>query len=233
MVSGLAAIKQRKQEREEAANRPKANWFSFKKDGPDTLNVRFLQELDEEAANYDPEQGLAVIAVERVSPYDFKKRALCTLESEGKCYPEEWHRAAQESGVDKNGAEYKGGWKQKEFFYITVLVERDGKVQTEIIQRNLHSAFVADLLEIHDDEGTLTDRTYTIKKRGTGTQTQWVIKPAKEQIDVGDHKAYDLDSVALRHIPYDQQPAFFGEGKVSTGSNEPVATKAAAEDDEW
>jgi len=230
---GLADIKKRQQEREEAANRPKANWFSFPKGGPDSFKVRFMQELDEEASNFDPEQGLAVIAVERVSPYDFKKRALCTLEEEGKCYPEEWHKAAQAAGKDKNGDDYKGGWRQRENFYITVLVERDGKVQTEIIQRNLHNSFVADLVEIHEDDGTITEKTYILKKRGSGTQTQWILKESKDELEIGDHKAYDLDQTALRHIPYDQQPAFFGEGKVAADSGEVEAKKQSSDEDEW
>jgi len=234
MASGLAAMKQRKKEREEAANRVKADWF---KATPEGVKVRFLQEIDDASPNYNEEQGLAVFAVERQHPVDFKKRAVCTLEEEGQCYPEEWHRELQRVGKYPDGTEYKGGWKQKTNFYISALVERNGEKKVEILQRNFNNSFVDDLIEIAEDEGTITEKTYIIKKRGEGTSTTWSLKEARDgELDVTGVKAYDLDKVALRHIPYDQQPSFFG---MPANASSPVATKVedtpslSSSNDEW
>jgi len=230
----LADMKRRKKEREEAANRPKANWFQATTEG---VKVRFLQELDEGSPNYNAENGLGIVAVERVSPYDFKRRAVDTLESEGKSYPEEWHKEGQTTGVDKNGEKYTGGWRQRTNFYITVLAERDGKTQTEILSRNFNNSFVDDLIEIAEEDGTITDQTFVIKKRGSGTQTTWTLKPSRDgELEIGDAKAYDLEQVALRHVPYDQQPAYFDmlpSGDVPTKKVSEAAAQPKAQEEEW
>lgn len=233
-LTGLAAMKQRKKEREEAANRPKANWFSPTAEG---VKVRFLQELDDASPNYNADNGLGIIAVERVSPYDFKRRAVCTLETEGKCYPQEWHEEGQRTKLDKNGDEYKGGWRQQTNFYISVLAERDGKTQVEILRRNFNNSFVDDLMEIAEEDGTITEQTFIVKKRGSGTQTTWTLKPSRDgELEVGDAKPYNLEEVALRHVPYDQQPAFFDmlpNGNVPTKTVSEVSSEKKTEEDEW
>lgn len=221
---GLAEMKQARKDHEEAvanAKRPKANWFSWKDVKGDTQIVQFLQELDADATGYNADNGLGIFPHEHVSPANWQKRAECTLESEGRCAPDEWHNAANASG----NKDYKGGWKAKVNFYITVLADgkdESGAVvpQAQILSRNFYSTFVEDLIDIADAEGTITDRKYVIKKSGSDTTTRWSIKEYKVSgkvvpADVTDVPAYDLKESAVRHIAYDDQPAFFEQVPVA------------------
>lgn len=211
-LTGLAGMKQAKKDHDDAvaaAQQPKAPWFKFDEETGDTQVVQFLQELDESATGYDPVKGLAHYAHEHVSPVNFKKRAGCTVETEGRCAPDEWHKAANASG----DPDYEGGWRPKVNFYITVAVKnKAGKWESQILSRNFYSSFVEDLMEIAEDESTITDRKYTIKRSGAKTTTRWSLKEVKgaagkpEDLDV---ETFDLKTVAVRNIPYDEQSKFF------------------------
>lgn len=218
MATGLAAMKKARKDHEEAvanAKRPKANWFGWKGVTGDTQVVQFLQELDAEATGYNADNGLGIFPHEHVSPANWQKRAECTQESEGRCAPDEWHSAANASG----NKDYKGGWKQKVNFYITVLAEGrneagEKELQAQILSRNFYSTFVEDLIDIAESEGTITDRKYVIKKSGADTTTRWTLKELKEggkvvPAEKTDIPAYDLKVSAVRSVAYDDQPAFF------------------------
>ena len=245
MVTGLAAMKQARKEHEEAvtnAKRPKANWFGWKGVVGDTQVVQFMQELDAEATGYSAEAGLAIFPHEHVSPGNYQKRAECILESEGRCAPDEWHNAANASG----NKDYKGGWRAKVNFYITVLAKgKDdaGKevMQPQILSRNFYSTFVEDLIDIAETEGTITDRKYIIKKSGSDTTTRWSIKEYKEKgkivsPDVTEEVAYDLKASAVRTVSYDEQAAFFEQ--TSQVPTQDYATASSARttpnpDEQW
>ena len=91
----------------------KGRWVKLE-DG-ESVKVRFLQELDPDSPSYNEKNGLGFIAVEHTNPKDYRRKALCTMEDQGKCYGCEQHRK-----------DYKAGWKGRSRLYINVLVD-DGK----------------------------------------------------------------------------------------------------------
>lgn len=201
--SKLADIQSRQEsfdKKQEERNRPKANWFSIKSN--ESLIVRFLQELDEDAENYDKDRGVFLGAVEHQAPgpKGFMSRALDTYEEEGKDF-------AREMDEERPGE----GWKSRENFYINVAVKRPGGVQAEILSRNLNSQFVKDLVrEYTRSKGKgITGKTFEIQRTGTGPQTQWRLYDAEEDLDVTGVEPWNLNEYAVRHIPYDEQKEYY------------------------
>ena len=76
----------------------KAKWVKL--EDSESVKVRFLQELDPDSPTYDQKNGLGFIAVEHTNPKDYRRKALCTTEDQGKCWGCEQHRK-----------DYKAGWK--------------------------------------------------------------------------------------------------------------------------
>ena len=91
----------------------KARWVKLE-DG-ESVKVRFLQELDPDSPSYNEKLGLGFIAVEHTNPGDYRRKALCSMDDQGKCWGCEQHRK-----------DYKAGWKGRSRLYINVLVD-DGK----------------------------------------------------------------------------------------------------------
>ena len=234
-IKGLASIKanqKAQQERAENANRPKAEWFKFPK-GVTSVEVRFLQELDEDMQNYREDRGVGFIAVEHNAPGNdgWKRRGLCTSDGEDSpCYACARHRE-----------DYKAGWRQKQNLYINVLVKTgDNEYKTMILTRNANSGFAQALIEEAVDESTITAVNYRITKTGEGTTTQWLLKPLKtEPFDDSNAEVFDLDKTAVREVEYDKHAAYYGEvfddGSASAAapSSAQAAPSAASQDDEW
>lgn len=230
---GLAALKAHQEEqkaKQEAANRPKAEWFSsvFPKKLGDEVVVRFLQELDPEARNYSDERGLGFIAVEHQAPgpEGYKRRALCTADAEGQCY-----------ACERHNLDYKEGWRQRQNLYINVLVTVDGESKVFVLSRNANSSFAEQLIQEAVDEGSITDANYRITKTGSGTQTNWLLKRLKgDPMDDSGAEVYNLDETALRDITYDKQADYYGavySGAGAAGSDEAPASSSANADEEW
>jgi hypothetical protein len=68
----------------------KARWAKL--EDAESVKVRFLQELDPDSPTYNEKAGLGFIAVEHTNPKDYRRKALCTMEDQGKCYGCEQHR---------------------------------------------------------------------------------------------------------------------------------------------
>lgn len=238
-INNLSQLKSKKKAREaaeELRNRPKATWFSLKPN--ETRTVQFLQELSDEAENYNPAFGTFVGALEHTAhgPKGFMSRALDTMESEGRDFAQEMYLKTREAG-----------WKAKENFYINVAtVGAEGKVEAQILSRNMYSEFVEDLVEAYEDsEGEgITGKTFTITRKGTGAQTKWKLKEAKEELDVSGVEPWNLNEHAIRNIPYDQQREYYMKNYVpdepededlgKTSSSAGVGNSASAEEDlDW
>jgi hypothetical protein len=229
IVTGLAGIRKFKEEQDakrEAMNRPKAEWFSWPK-GVSTATVRFLQELDADATNYDSEMGLGIIAVEHQAPgpEGFKRRGLCTKDSEGECYACERHAARVE--------EDKGGWRQRTNLYINALVDfGNGEKKVLVISRNFNASFTQALIEEAIDEQSIVDANFKITKTGEGTTTQWLLKRLKsEPFSTDGVEVFDLNETAVRKIDYDKQPEYYGA--VYQNSDAPAAPQSAPDEDTW
>lgn len=236
-LAGLKKYQQEQQEKAEARDRPKAEWFTsvFPKKTGDSVNVVFLQELDQGADNYDAEKGIGFIEVEHHGPGKdgFKRRANCTLESEGQCYADERHSASYKTVDD-----YKGDWKQRSNLYINVAVEIDGEWKPFVLSRNANSTFTEALIQEAIDEGSITNSVYRINKTGSGTKTQWLPKrlPKVEMPDVSGLQVFDINETVLRHIPYEKQPEWYGDAAPVTQSNETESKSSAGDtsaDADW
>ncbi len=206
--TGLAALRARreaKQKASESRDMPDAKWFKIEPN--EVLTVRFLQELDKSSPNYNETFGTYKGMLEHNAhgKNGFKSRATCTKKSdpEGRCYPHEMIKANPD----------EKGWKLKENFYINVAVDRGGdKPSVEIMSRNLHSTFVDDLSDENDDnENSITDKTWTISRKGAGTETKWKLRESKEDLDVSGLELWDLNHYVPRDIPYEKQKEWFSQ----------------------
>ena len=197
----------------------KARWVKL--EDSESVKVRFLQELDPDSPTYNEKAGLGFIAVEHTNPKDYRRKALCTMEDQGKCYGCEQHRK-----------DYKAGWKGRTRLYINVLVD-DGKEDPYVgilSQGSSGKTVTPTLIEYAGEMGSITNLMWRIKRTGTKTDTSYTIIPlAKDEspFDIEALDLYDLETTAVRDLPYTEQEAFFaGEGS----HNEEQATTSSSLD---
>lgn len=197
----------------------KARWVKL--EDSESVKVRFLQELDPDSPTYNEKAGLGFIAVEHTNPKDYRRKALCTMEDQGKCYGCEQHRK-----------DYKAGWKGRTRLYINVLVD-DGKEDPYVgilSQGSSGKTVTPTLIEYAGEMGSITNLMWRIKRTGTKTDTSYTIIPlAKDEsaFDIAALDLYDLETTAVRDLPYTEQEAFFaGEGS----HNEEQATTSSSLD---
>jgi hypothetical protein len=197
----------------------KARWVKL--EDSESVKVRFLQELDPDSPTYNEKAGLGFIAVEHTNPKDYRRKALCTMEDQGKCYGCEQHRK-----------DYKAGWKGRTRLYINVLID-DGKEDPYVgilSQGSSGKTVTPTLIEYAGEMGSITNLMWRIKRTGTKTDTSYTIIPlAKDEspFDIGALDLYDLETTAVRDLPYTEQDAFFaGEGS----HNEEQATTSSSLD---
>lgn len=207
MINGLAGLKNRISEREEAiadANRPKASWFKIREG--EKVVVKFLQELDENAPKYNPAFGTFLGAVEHQAPgpKGYLSRALDTRESEGKDFAQELYMSDRERYKDL---------RPRENFYINVAVQTENGVEAQILTRSLHSPFVQDLIELYEEDlpDGITGVPIQIARRGTGASTVWKVKVMSQEddFDVSGVEPWDLKKNAVRDIPYEKQQEYY------------------------
>jgi hypothetical protein len=183
----------------------KARWVKLE-DG-ESIKIRFLQELDPDSPSYNDKLGLGFIAVEHTNPKDYRRKALCSIDDQGKCYGCEQHRK-----------DYKAGWKGRSRLYTNVLVD-DGKEEPYVAilsQGSSGKTITPTVIEYAGEMGSITNLMWRIKRTGTKTDTSYTIIPlAKDEtaFDYTGLELYKLEEVAVRDLPYADQEAFFnGEG---------------------
>ena len=173
----------------------------------ESVKIRFLQELDPDSPSYDDKLGLGFIAVEHTNPKDYRRKALCSIDDQGKCYGCEQHRK-----------DYKAGWKGRSRLYINVLVD-DGKEDPYVAilsQGSSGKTATPTLIEYAGEMGSISNLMWRIKRTGTKTDTSYTIIPlAKDEakFDASGLELFKLEESAIRDLPYTDQEAFFnGEG---------------------
>lgn len=204
-LKGLAAIGkfQKEQEERRAAqeNRVKVTYFKFPK-GKTTATVRFLQEFDEAATNYNADRGLALVQIEHEPPgaKGYLGRHNCTKESQEACYACERRQADFDNGG-------KTEWTRKTNLYINALVSFDGEAPVPmVIAKSYNASFSQSLIQEAIDENTVTDGNYRVTKTGEGTSTQWLLKKLRgEPFDDSESTVFDIEENVLREFPYDEQ----------------------------
>lgn len=203
VVRGLKAIKQKSE------NNKKTPFFKIG-DG-EAVRVRFLQELDDEHDNFNEDAGLGFLAIEHRHPKDFRKRAACTMDDEGRCW------ACEQVTIDK-------GWRQKRSLYVNVLVIRkDGSSEVAVMNQGFGPKSIApQLVENAEVYNSITNREWRIKRSGTGLDTGYALTPLDkddETYDVSQHELVDLEKL-LRTLPYNEQAAFYLGGESDEESDE-------------
>lgn len=189
----------------------------FKLADKQAVKVVFLQELDPDSENYSQKNDLGFLAIEHVNPKNWKRKAVCTFDDEGACY-----------GCEQHKKDWKAGWKQKTRLYTNVLVD-DGNGEPYVAvlsQGNGPKSITPTLIEYAGDDGTITDKWFTIKRSGAGaTDTSYTLRAGKEHgLDVEEYELFDLEKV-LRQVPYAEQEAHYKDGE--EGSE--AASNAGAE----
>ena len=194
---------------------PKAKWLKLE-DG-ESIKIRFLQELDPDSPHYSETAGLGFIAVEHTNPKDYRRKALCTIEDQGRCW-----------GCEQHKKDYKAGWKGRSRLYINVLVD-DGKEDPYVgilSQGSSGKTITPTLIEYAGEMGSITNLMWRIKRTGTKTDTSYTIIPlAKDEtpFDGSSLELYKLEETAVRDLPYTEQESFFsgengGEESASSSS---------------
>jgi predicted Fe-S protein YdhL (DUF1289 family) len=178
----------------------KVRWLKLA-DGQ-SATIRFVEELDADSPYYAESRGEAVVFAEHTNPKDYKRKAACTMDSEGRCY-----------GCEMARKEPKSGWRARNRFYCNVLVN-DGLEDPYVAvwsQGISKQSAVPTLMEYFDDTKGISNLDWKIKRNGQGTETSYTLLPKgpdTEPFDWSKYEVHDLNSV-LREIPYAEQEAFY------------------------
>jgi len=178
----------------------KVRWLKLA-DGQ-SVKIRFIEELDEDSANYNADRGLALVVSEHTNPKDYKRKAVDTMDTEGRDWAEEMHRK-----------DPKAGWRARLRFYCNVLVD-DGIEAPYVAIWSMgvskQSAFNT-IREYALETGSISNLTWKVKRNGQGTETSYTLIPSgpdKEPFEWAETEPFPLEK-ALNKIPYAEQEAFY------------------------
>lgn len=182
-------------------------WRLGLKDGEEaTFHV--ATELDDDSPNYDPERGMAVLAVLHRAPHNYRKQATCTMDSEGRCW------ACEQVVFDKR-------WRSKQRFFFGLLTERDGEMRSMYYDTSVFKSSVFDMLRDRFlDSGSVSDVRWKLKRKGAGQMdTTYTLMPVKfdDKPDWSDYTPVDFEGI-VPTIPYAEQAAFYGEPVIEESS---------------
>lgn len=199
----------------------KARWVKIE-DG-ESVKIRFLQELDPDSAEYNEKNGLGFIANEHTNPGDYRRKALCSMDDQGKCYGCEQHRK-----------DYKKGWKARARLYINVLVD-DGKEDPYVAilsQGSSGKSVTPTLIEYAGEVGSISNLMWRVKRIGKDKETSYTIIPlAKDEakFDTSGLELYELEKVAVRDLPYVDQEAFYNGENNNREEEEQSSTSSSVD----
>ena len=179
---------------------PKMRWLKLA-DGQ-SVKIRFIEELDEDSAHYNADRGLALVVKEHVNPKDYKRRAVDTMDTEGRDWAEEMHRK-----------DPKAGWKARLRFYCNVLVD-DGLEEPYVAIWSMGISKQSSFNTIREyalETGSISNIQWKLKRNGQGTETSYTMIPSapdQEPFDWSKVQKYPLEK-AIRNVPYAEQEAFY------------------------
>jgi hypothetical protein len=211
-IKGLAAIKKKAEEKKGFSGDGESPFLSLK-DG-DSAKIRFLQELDEDSQAYDERRGAVLVLEEHSSPKDFKKTAMCTAETEGRCW------ACEQTSTPEIGKK----WKPKMRFYANVIVRNpDGEDKVKILKRGFSDKDVGnDVINIVEEFEALSDKDLKISRKGSKmNDTSYSLLPlAPKPLTKAEKELELIDPWKfVKNIPYDQQAAFYAGEETEGGSS--------------
>lgn len=208
-IKGLQNIKKKAAEKQFTGDGEKA--FLSLADG-DSYKIRFLQELDDESKSYDERRGTIQVVEEHVSPKNFKLTALCTADTEGRCW------ACEQTSLPEIGKK----WKPKMRFYANVLVRNPGgEDKVKILKRGFSDKDVGnDLINIVEEFEQLGDKDLKISRKGGGmNDTSYSLLPLAPKPLTKEEQGLDLIDPAkfMKNISYDDQAAYYAGESAEAG----------------
>ncbi len=213
VVKGLANINALLDKPKYDSDKPKVRWLKLA-DGQ-AVKIRFIEELDEESPSYSDDRGLALVVKEHVNPKDYRRRAVDTMDEEGRDWAEEMHRK-----------DPKAGWRGRLRFYCNVLVD-DGVEEPYVAIWSMGVSKMSVFNTIREyaiETGSISSLVWKLKRTGQGTETSYTLIPSApdtEPFDWNNVKPYPIE-MALNKISYAEQEAFylgFDQPAASTTSN--------------
>lgn len=190
----------------------KARWLKME-DGQ-SVKIRFVNELDPDSPNYDDGRGLAIVVSEHTNPKDYRRKAACTMDTEGRCF-----------GCEMARKEPKSGWRARLRFYTNILVE-DGMEDPYVAIWSMGVSKAATFNIIREyalESDSVTNLEWKLKRNGKGTETTYILLPTapdSEPFDWSSVEPFNLEKV-IRELPYAEQEAYF------LGFDNPATSTAA------
>ena len=200
VVKGLANINALLDKPKYDDSKPKVRWLKLA-DGQ-SVKIRFLEELDEDSPNYSEDRGLALVVKEHTNPKDFRRRAVDTMDTEGRDWAEEMHRK-----------DPKAGWRGRLRFYCNVLVD-DGLEDPYVAVWGMGVSKMSVFNTIREyaiETGSVSNMEWKLKRSGMSTETSYTLIPSapdSEPYNWAEVKPYPIE-MALNKIPYAEQEAFY------------------------
>ena len=200
VIKGLANINALLDKPKYDESKPRVKWLKLA-DGQ-AVKIRFLEELDEDSANYSADRGLAMVVKEHTNPKDFRRRAVDTMDTEGRDWAEEMHRK-----------DPKAGWRGRLRFYCNVLVN-DGIEEPYVAIWSMGVSKMSVFNTIREyaiETGSISNLEWKLKRSGQGTETSYTLIPSApdtEPFAWGEFEPYPIE-MALNKIPYAEQEAFY------------------------
>lgn len=221
IVKGLGAMNRVLDKPSFSGEGQKGRWVKLS-DGQ-SVKIKFLQELDPDSPSYDKDAGAGFIAVEHTNPQDYRRKALCTIDDQGRCFGCEQHRK-----------DPKAGWKGRSRLYINVLVD-DGSEDPYVAilsQGSGPKSATPEVIQYAGETGSITDVVWRLKRTGERTDTNYSIIPLPtSEVKSGEkYELYDLEKIAVRDIAYDEQENFYVG---SSSSDSDFSGSSATSSAEW
>jgi len=182
------------------SDKPRVRWLKLA--DAQSVKIRFIEELDEESANYNESRGLSLVVKEHTNPKDYRRKAVDTMDSEGRDWAEEMHRK-----------DPKAGWRGRLRFYCNVLVD-DGIEEPYAAIWSMGVSKMSSFNTIREyalETGSISNLTWKLKRNGQGTETSYTLIPSapdSEPFAWGEVEPFNLE-LALTQIPYAEQEAFY------------------------
>lgn len=170
----------------------------------ESRKIRFLQELTQDADNYNEERGTAKLIEVVTSPVNWRKQARSTAnmaEHDFKCF-----------GTENAAKDYK--WRPRQHILIAVAAydKEEDTWESLVLDQKFNPAHITDsLIEMAEEFGSITDRDFRISRTGEKQNTSYTIIPldrCEEPEEVKNLELQDLDRL-YRIIPYEKQEEFF------------------------
>lgn len=200
IVKGLSNLNAQLDKPTSSGDTQKGRWLKL--DDGQSVKIRILQELDPDSPNFDNRAGVGFIAVEHTNPKDYRRKALCSSDDQGRCFGCEMHRK-----------DVKAGWKGRSRLYINVLVD-DGKEEPYVAilsQGSGPKSATPEIIQYAGETGSITNVLWRLKRTGEKTETAYSIipLPSTEAVDVSKYELFDLEKIAVRDVPYAEQENFY------------------------